>query len=139
MLSRKPRFSLRVQPTRAGLLLAVALCFALLGIFRRTLSLSYGDLVAKLTDLETLAVLPTPGEGCAQWSSYDRASRYDARTGKYVNWDANGDYSGYIRKEGERYVLAEMKGPGCIYRIWSADPRQGHVKIFLDGDRKSVV
>ena len=37
-------------------------------------SLTYVDLVKRLTDLEALSVLPAPGETCAQWSSYDRAS-----------------------------------------------------------------
>ena len=56
--------------------------------------LTYVDLVKRLTDLEYLATLPAAGDHCAQWSSYDRASRYDAASGKYVNWDANGDGDG---------------------------------------------
>src|SRR5271157_3607227 len=75
--------------------------------------LSYTALAQRLTDLERLATLPAPGEQCAQWSSYDRRSRYDAATGKYVNWDANGDGDGIIRREGGKLVLAEMEGPGC--------------------------
>ena len=35
---------------------------------------TYVDLAKRLTDLERLAVLPAPGDTCAQWSSYDRAS-----------------------------------------------------------------
>src|SRR4051794_34190638 len=73
-------------------------------------SFSYTDLIHRLTDLEYLATLPAEGEQCAQWSSYDRKSRYDSATGKYVNWDANGDGDGFIRKEGEQFVFAEMKG-----------------------------
>ena len=42
--------------------------------------LSYVDLVKRLTDLQHLATVPAPGEQCAQWSSYDRRSRYDAAT-----------------------------------------------------------
>src|SRR5512133_430146 len=91
--------------------------------------LSYTDLINRLTDLQQLAVLPVPGEQCAQWSSYDRASQYDASTQKYIAWDANGDGDGFIRKEGEQFVLAEMQGPGLIWRIWSAAPKQGHVRI----------
>lgn len=30
-------------------------------------------------------------------------------------------------------VLAEMDGPGVIWRIWSAQPEKGHLKIILDG------
>ncbi|MCL6519408.1 MAG: DUF2961 domain-containing protein [Armatimonadetes bacterium] len=96
-------------------------------------TLTYLDLVSRLTDLEHLATLPPPGEKCAQWSSYDRASYYDEKTGKYVGWDANGDGNGVIRVEDDHFVVAEIEGPGCIWRIWSALAGQGHVKIYLDG------
>ena len=95
--------------------------------------LTYVDLIGRLTDLEGLAVLPQPGETCAQWASYDRASKYDSATGEYVRWEANGDGDGLIRKEGENLVLAEMEGPGVIWRIWSAMPKEGHIKFYLDG------
>lgn len=101
--------------------------------------LTYQDLAARLTGMERLATLPGPGEDCMQWSSYDRASRYDAATGKYIDWDANGDGDGYIRKEGDQIVMAEMKGPGCIWRIWSAAPKDGHVRIYLDGATEPAV
>ncbi|MGD0261961.1 MAG: glycoside hydrolase family 172 protein [Verrucomicrobiota bacterium] len=101
--------------------------------------LTYLDLVKRLTDLERLATLPAPGEQCAQCSSYDRASRYDAASGKYINWDANADGDGIIRKEGDKLVLAEMEGPGCIWRIWSAAPKDGHVRIYLDGASEPAV
>ncbi len=99
----------------------------------------YVDLVQRLTDLEYLATLPAPGNTCAQWSSYDRASQYDEATGKYLGWGANGDGTGFIRLEGEQQVLAEMTGPGCIWRIWSAAPRAGHVRIYLDGAAEPAV
>jgi hypothetical protein len=93
--------------------------------------LSYVDLVGRLTDLEHLATLPPEGDTCAQWSSYDRRSRYE--DGKYLDWAANGDGNGCIRTEGDRIVMAEMEGPGCIWRIWSALAQAGHVKVYLDG------
>ena len=83
--------------------------------------------------------MPAPGETCQQWSSYDRASRYDEATGKYIRWDANGDGNGVIRTEGDQVVMAEMAGPGCIWRIWSAAAKEGHVKIFLDGQAEPAV
>jgi hypothetical protein len=101
--------------------------------------LSYVDLVERLTDMERLAVLPAEGETCQQWSSYDRASRYDEGTGAYVGWDANGDGGQFIRSEGDRIVMAEMEGPGCIWRIWSALAEAGRVKIYLDGDEHPAV
>ena len=99
--------------------------------------LTYPDLAGRMTDLAHLAVLPQPGEKCSQWSSYDRASKYDEKTRKYVNWDANGDGGGIIRQEGDLVVMAEMEGPGCIWRIWSAAPEKGHVKIYLDGRERA--
>ena len=102
-------------------------------------SLSYEDLVGRMTNLAYLATLPQPGDTCAQWSSYDRASRYDAPSGKYINWGANGDGSGIIRKEGDQSVMAEMEGPGCIWRIWSAQADRGHVKIYIDGQSTPVI
>jgi hypothetical protein len=122
-----------------SMLLAMAFSVALTGAALSAEELSYVDLIAKLTDMEELAVLPVPGETCAQWSSYDRASRYDAGTGKYVRWDANGDGGGIIRTEGNLLVIAEMEGPGCIWRIWSAQADGGHVKIYLDGATEPAV
>ena len=101
--------------------------------------LSYVDLVKHITDLERLASLPAQGDSCAQWSSYDRKSKYDEKSGTYVNWDANGDGNGIIRKEGDNLVMAEMKGPGCIWRIWSATPESGRVRIYLDGAQEPAV
>jgi hypothetical protein len=101
--------------------------------------LTYADLVNRLTDLEYVATLPVPGEHAGLCSSYDRTSSYDAVTGKYLKWDANADGKGYIRKEGDSFVMAEMTGPGCIWRIWSATPAQTHVKIYLDGAAEPAV
>jgi hypothetical protein len=119
------------------LLAAVAACWLPSASAEETLT--YPDLVNRMTDLEHLAVLPAQGEKCAQWSSWDRASKYDEKTGKYVNWAANGDGGGVIRREGKQSVFAEMEGPGCIWRIWSAAAKKGHVKIYLDGQETPIV
>jgi hypothetical protein len=121
------------------LLLVVAVVPSLAATAGAQEKLTYLDLVKRLTDLERLAVLPPPGDTCAQWSSYDRGSKYDEATGKYVNWAANGDGTGIIRKEGDNEVMAEMEGPGCIWRIWSAKADAGHVKIYLDGAAEPAV
>jgi len=119
--------------------LLIAAGAALCGQLSAGETLTYVDLVKRLTDLERLAVLPDPGERCAQWSSYDRASKFDVAAGKYLAWDANGDGDGFIRKEGNQIVMAEMESPGCIWRIWSAAPKDGHVRIYLDGASEPVV
>lgn len=123
-----------IQLVAAGLLLAT-----LAAAPAAAEELTYSDLVGRLTDLGRLAVLPEAGETCRQWSSYDRASQYDQTTKKYLRWDANGDGSGIIRAEGDRVVMAEMDGPGCIWRIWSAAADKGHVKIYLDGQAEPAV
>jgi hypothetical protein len=74
--------------------------------------LSYVDLVNRLTDLECLAVLPRSGEKCAQFSSFERDSRYDAATDRYLDWGGNPDED-FVRKEGDKLILAEMEGPGA--------------------------
>ena len=94
---------------------------------------TYADLCHRLTDLELLAVLPPPGERTALASSYDRSSRYDAATDTYIEWGANNDTGGNVRQEGDGIVMADVTGPGCIWRMWSASPKAGHVKIYLDG------
>jgi hypothetical protein len=102
-------------------------------------TLTYAKLVQRMLDMEHLAVLPTAGETCRQWSSYDRASRFDEASDTYSHWDANGDGGQFIRQEGSQIVMAEMEGPGCIWRIWSALAEKGRVKIYLDGSDQPAV
>ena len=84
-------------------------------------------------------LVPNLKEALGGRIAYDRASKYDETSGKYVHWDANGDGDGIIRREGNLSVLAEMQGPGCIWRIWSALPEKGRVKIYLDGQPAPVI
>ncbi|RMG00462.1 MAG: DUF2961 domain-containing protein [Planctomycetota bacterium] len=100
---------------------------------------SYSDLIRLMLDPSHVAVLPDDGESCRQWSSWDRNSRYDSETDTYVNWAANGDGHHFIREENGMQVLAEMQGPGCIWRIWSALAQAGHVKIYIDGAETPAV
>jgi hypothetical protein len=129
------RFSLTSFPWKLGSFFLIALT----AVAVQAETLNYVDLVGRLTDLEHLATLPAPGEKCMQWSSWDRRSKYDADADRYIGWDANGDGGGIIRREGDELVFAEMEGPGVIWRIWSALPREGHVKIYLDGASEPAV
>ena len=103
-------------------------------------SFSYVDLVGRLTNLEQLAQLPAAGETSAEWTSRDRSSTYDSATGQYLNWGANNDGGGFIRTQPDGgIVMAEMTGPGCIWRIWAGTPEAGHVQIFIDGSNAPAV
>jgi len=95
--------------------------------------LTYSQILEQLIDLDRLPNLEE-GIACKQASSYDRASRYDPKQDKYVNWAANGDSGHYIRVDPQtgEAIMAEIEGPGCIYRIWSANP-QGKIRFYLDG------
>lgn len=91
------------------------------------------SLLKEMVDLQRLSVAPPEGLKCAQWSSYDRASVAPDKPG----WFANGDAGQFIRQEkhGDRteWVMAEMKGPGAIVRIWSANPDGGRtIRIYID-------
>ena len=45
-----------------------------------------------------------------------------------------------IAMDPQGHVLAEMDGPGCVVRIWSANPKDaGKVRIYLDGAEKPVI
>jgi Protein of unknown function (DUF2961) len=94
---------------------------------------TYPELVKRMTDMQALAKLPPAGETTSLASSYDRGSQYDAANDKYIRWDANGDGGGIIRQEGDESVLMDVRGPGSIWRTWSATADAGHVKIYLDG------
>jgi hypothetical protein len=127
-------FKLAVKSFSISLFLAAILC----GLsFAK--EISYADIVDQLTNLQNLALLPADGQKCALWSSYNQVSKYDANTNAYIEWHRNGDGSGIIRMEGENQVIAEMAGPGCINRIWSATAGQGHLKIYLDGAETPAV
>ncbi|MCX8038583.1 MAG: DUF2961 domain-containing protein [Candidatus Sumerlaeia bacterium] len=99
--------------------------------------LDYVYFLNLLTDLDRLPFLDT-GVTCKQFSSYDRTSRLDEKTGNLVGMDANGDSGKYLRTDGDEAVMAEMNGPGCIFRIWSANP-SGKIRIYLDGDKEPTL
>src|SRR5215469_7295243 len=60
------------------------------------------------------------------------ASSYDRRGG-------NHDWSSYVRREGKQAVMMEAEGPGCVTRIWTADPQKGTLRIFIDGNPKPAL
>ena len=86
-----------------------------------------------MADLERLTHRPIPTYTMAQASSYDRAS---VKPGD-DSWYANNDAGNYLRVEErydrKEYVMADMKGPGAVVRMWSANP-SGVVRFYFDGE-----
>jgi len=101
--------------------------------FVKSETVTYENVVSKIYDLKELAKLPSHGEKGALFSSYERISKYDEKSDSYIDWYANADWAGVVRQEGENVVLADIKGPGVVWRIWSATLGDGKVKIYLDG------
>lgn len=78
------------------------------------------------SELTDVTQLPYLKDGIVtQVSSFDRTGGNDD--------GFSGVYS-FIRKEGENFVIFDEQGPGCIYRLWSANPGPGWVKIYFDGE-----
>jgi hypothetical protein len=102
-------------------------------------TLTYRDLVARLTDVRRLATPPVAGETAGTFTSYDRASTFDAATRTYQDWGANADGTGYLREhESGGLTVFDADGPGVIWRIWSALPADGHLRIYIDGASEPV-
>jgi hypothetical protein len=61
----------------------------------------------------------------AQFSSYDTTGgNNDGFSGLYS----------FLRKEGDRLVLADIRGPGVINRIWTPTPTEDTVLFYIDGE-----
>ncbi|MDR1866598.1 MAG: DUF2961 domain-containing protein [Bacteroidales bacterium] len=85
-----------------------------------------GSLEAELKCLYRLDFLPQYRQGVVeQVSSYDTTGMNDdGLSGKYS----------YIRKEGRKLVLADLKGPGVIQRIWTPTPSNDTIQFYFDGE-----
>lgn len=77
------------------------------------------DSIARLIDLDGLPIL-TPGVTCRQFASTDPSGKGE-------------DHGHFLRKDGDRCVLADMRGPGVITRLWSANA-MGRLRVFVDGE-----
>lgn len=85
------------------------------------------SLTDELEHLYNPALLPLYREGVMeQESSYDRTGNNDdGFSGKYS----------FIRKEDNKLVLADYKGPGVINRIWTPTPTNDTIQFYIDGEK----
>ena len=97
---------------------------------------SYADIVRRTYDMSYLATKPKAGEGGKQVTSTDRSSQYNEETGKYENWDANADWSGYegINPDNGYRILADLEGPGYLTHIMTGQNWPGRLHIWIDGN-----
>ncbi len=96
---------------------------------------SVKTLLPQMTDLTFLTHRPQPVFKMAQASSYDRRSNPGPNSDPF----ANGDAGNFVRIEdgakGKEFVMADLKGPGSVVRLWSANP-SGTIRFYFDGEAK---
>jgi hypothetical protein len=96
----------------------------------------YGSLLGRMVSADWLWSSATLEERCVQWSSFDPASRRGP--GDPAAWYANDDRGKHVRvvagANGPEHVMVDAKGPGCVARIWSANP-SGTLHFDVDGAR----
>ncbi len=82
----------------------------------------------ELKNLYDISLLPKyRGGSMEQISSYDRTGgNDDGVTGKYS----------VIREEADGLVIADLKGPGVLNRIWTPNPEIDTIKFYFDGEEK---
>lgn len=85
------------------------------------------------SELELLSrpdLLPAFRSHCIveQISSYDRTGGNDD--------GFNGTYS-FLRKENGKLVIADLKGPGIINRIWTPTPTNDTLEFYFDGEKEA--
>ncbi len=80
-----------------------------------------------IEQLYRLDCLPTFKDSIkiASISSYDRTGG---------NNDGFGGQYSFVRKENDGLVLADLKGPGVIYRIWTPTPTDDVMEFYFDGE-----
>ncbi len=88
-------------------------------------SADYKDQILKLARIDLLPYFQ--GQTVVkQISSYDTTGgNDDGFSGKYS----------YLRKENGNLVIAELKGPGVIQRIWTPTPSNDTIQFFFDGEK----
>lgn len=107
----------------------LSICFlAGVGIFCGGLPFAFGA-EAGLEALYRLDRLPVfkSSVKVGMVSSYDRSGgNDDGFSGKYS----------FVRKDPEGLVLADLKGPGIIYRLWTPTPTEDLMEFLFDGETK---
>ncbi|HEY3370373.1 MAG TPA: glycoside hydrolase family 172 protein [Prolixibacteraceae bacterium] len=85
----------------------------------------YKDEILKLTRIDLLPQFQQEVI-IRQISSYDTTGgNDDGFSGKYS----------FLRKEGSNSIIAELKGPGVIQRIWTPTPSNDTIQFFFDGEK----
>jgi hypothetical protein len=104
------------------------------------------SLFREMIDLESLTRFPNPAYRTVQFSSFDRRSRLPGGPGWFANSDGFGgepipNFEKTIKDPGldgiGEYLVADLKGPGAVVRLWSA-AISGKVRLYIDDLNRPV-
>jgi hypothetical protein len=96
------------------------------------------SLLREMTDLDALARVSRPAYRTAMASSYDRRSRTPGAPDWFLNEDSGHFERTEIIDGRKEYVLADLRGPGAVVRIWSANP-VATLRFYFDGATKPAI
>ncbi len=122
-------------------LMMLASCLAAAGAPITTTSL-----IEEMADLVRLTRFPEPTYKTIQFSSSDRQSTTPGGTGWFANSDGFGgeptpNFEAVLAPARDKtpgeYLMCDVKGPGAIVRLWTADI-SGTIQLFLDGAARPV-
>jgi Protein of unknown function (DUF2961) len=119
-----------MKPTPSQPLRALLLFFVVLGLVAPAMSAAAPDpFLIGLSELGRLDRLPRfrDSESIGMISSYDRTGGNDD--------GFSGTYS-FIRKEDDGLVIADLTGPGIIYRIATPTPTDDPIEFYFDGEKE---
>ncbi len=98
----------------------------------------YTYFLNELVNLDGLPLIQN-GVRCAQNSSGVPGFQYNPTQDLYYDavttLQADGGHYLSIDKDTGEGVMADLEGPGCIFRIWSGNPR-GVIRFYLDGAKE---
>jgi hypothetical protein len=103
-------------------------------------TITTGSLFLEMTDLHRLTEFPHPAYRTIQYSSFDRRSKLPGGPEWFANSDGFGGeplpgFEAVLKEPDEEgigeYLIADVKGPGAIVRLWSA-AISGTIRLYLD-------
>lgn len=105
-------------------------------------TITTGTLFEEMIDMVNLTYFPSPSYRTVQYSSFDRRSNLPGGPDWFANSDGFGkepipNFEEVLKEPDEEgigeYLIADVKGPGAIVRLWSA-AISGTIQLFIDGN-----
>lgn len=128
-----------IRTTTGGLALPLQRFFFLIALLPALIAASpagpitLGQQLGEWADLESLTYFPSPRYQTRLVSSHDPASTSPLQRD---TWFANRDWGHYrgtiFNGDRREYILADLKGPGVLARLWTANPG-GNLYVYADG------